>query len=76
MADLALLDGETKRAVELYRKQIVAQPENPASWSGLALASGEKALLTYPELVFRVHEEIRARYGEAPAPVPLARWLG
>jgi HEXXH motif-containing protein len=74
-ADLALLDGDTKRAVELYRQQIYARPESPANWSALALASGEKALLTYPELVFDVYHEIRARYGEAADPVLLARWL-
>lgn len=76
VADLALLDGDTDRAVELYRQQILVRPECPDSWAALALATGEKALLTYPELVFRVHQEISARYGEAADPVLLARWLG
>lgn len=75
VADLALLDGDTERAVELCRRQILSQPESPASWAALALATGEKALLTYPELVFHVHQEIRARYGETADPVLLARWL-
>jgi HEXXH motif-containing protein len=76
VADLALLDRDTERAIELYRQQVLARPESPTSWAGLALASGEKALSTYPELVFRVHQEIRARYGEAADPVRLGEWLG
>jgi HEXXH motif-containing protein len=76
VADLALLDGDTERAIELYRQQVLAQPESPTSWAGLALASGENALLACPELVFRVHQEIRARYGEVADPVRLSRWLG
>jgi HEXXH motif-containing protein len=75
VADLALLDGDNDRATELFRQQVLAGPESPTNWAGLALASGEKALLTHPELVFRVHQEIRARSGEAVDPVQLARWL-
>jgi HEXXH motif-containing protein len=74
VADLALLDGDTERAAELYRQEILARPESPTSWAGLALASGEKALLTHPELVFRVYQEILTRRDEAD-PVRLARWL-
>lgn len=74
-ADLALLDGDNDRATELFRQQILTEPESPTNWAGLALASGEKALLTHPELVIRVHQEIRARSGEAADPVRLARWL-
>jgi hypothetical protein len=40
------------------------------------VASGEKALLTRPELVFSVHQEVRARSGEVADPVRLAAWLG
>ncbi len=74
-ADLALLGGDTERAVELYRQRILAQPKSSTSWAGLALATGEPALLTHPELVFGVHQEILARQGEAADPVRLARWL-
>lgn len=74
-ADLALLDGDTERAVELYRQQVLAEPESPTHWAGLALASDEKALLCQPELVFQLYQQLRVR-GVVADPVELARWLG
>lgn len=75
MADLALLEGDAERASELFRHRLLDRPGSPADWAGLALACGEKALLVHPELVFRVHEEVRARTGEHADPIELTRWL-
>jgi HEXXH motif-containing protein len=75
-ADLALVGGDTDTAAELYRQQILAQPDAPGAWAGLALATGDKTLLSQPELVLAVYREIRARSGAGANPVRLARWLG
>lgn len=75
-ADLALLDGRLDVAVARYRRQILAHPDSVAAWAGLALASEDKTLLTQPELVFSVHQKIRARSGKATDPLRLAEWLG
>ena len=69
-ADLALVEG--RDAVDLYRREVHANPASPTAWSGLALASGAGALMTRPELVFAVYNETRA----TADPVQLARWLG
>jgi HEXXH motif-containing protein len=76
VADLALIDGDTGTAAELYRQQILARPDSSAAWAGLAMASADEVLLSQPELVYAVHQEIRARSGVVPNPARLARWLG
>ncbi|SFW79236.1 HEXXH motif domain-containing protein [Amycolatopsis australiensis] len=74
-ADLALVDGDTRTAAELYRQQLATAPDAPAVWAGLAVATGHPALLAHPELVHAVHREIRLRRGGVPNPDQLARWL-
>jgi hypothetical protein len=73
-ADPPLVGGDAEAAVELCRQQVLAHPESAGAWVGLALASGDKTLLTHPELVFSVHQGIRARGGTAD-PLRLAEWL-
>jgi HEXXH motif-containing protein len=75
LADLTLIDGDIGTAGELYRQQILEKPGSPAAWAGLALATGDEVLLTRPELVFAVHQEIRHRTGAMTNPDRLARWL-
>ncbi|HEX6358533.1 HEXXH motif domain-containing protein [Actinophytocola sp.] len=74
-ADLALLDGDTDTAAELYQQQILAMPDPTTSWVGLALATEDAVLLDRPELVSALHREIRARSGLVTSPARLARWL-
>jgi HEXXH motif-containing protein len=74
-ADLALVDGDTATAAQLYRQQLTAEPDSVAAWAGLALATRHPALLSRPELVHAVHRVLRSR-GPAPNPDRLARWLG
>ncbi len=74
-ADLALIEGDRPKAAELYRARILGHPESTSSWTGLALATRNELLLSHPELVYAVHEQIRARTGVATDPDQLARWL-
>lgn len=75
-ADLALVDGDTATAAELYRRQLTITPDSPAAWAGFALATRHPLLLSRPELVSAVHREVRRQRGVAPNPDRLARWLG
>ncbi|MFJ7213248.1 HEXXH motif domain-containing protein [Amycolatopsis sp. NPDC098790] len=75
-ADLALVDGDTTIAAELYRRQLTLTPDSPAAWAGFALATRHPVLLSRPELVSAVHREVRRQRGVAPDPDRLARWLG
>lgn len=71
---LPLVAGDAEATVGLCRQQVLVHPESVEAWVGLALASGDKTLLTHPELVFSVHQGIRARGGTAD-PLRLAEWL-
>jgi HEXXH motif-containing protein len=78
-ADLALLDGRYRDAVDGYVPQLSAEPDQPDGWTGLllALAAADPAsrpLLRQPELLPATHREIRRRQ-PAPDPRRLARWL-
>lgn len=74
-ADLALIGGRTATAAELYRQQILADPESSVAWAGFAVTSRNEALLRRPELVLAVHREIRSRSGAVTNPGRLAQWL-
>jgi HEXXH motif-containing protein len=74
-ADLALMDSDTALATELYRQHILAVPDSPTAWAGLALSSGRAILLDRPELVFAIHQEIRLQAGIVTNPIKLAEWL-
>ncbi|MDA3642789.1 HEXXH motif domain-containing protein [Saccharopolyspora indica] len=80
-ADLAYATGNLTAAARGYRAELAADPDRPASWTGLGLAlSGlgrrpaARALLTCPELIRAVHRELRSP--AAPAPDELADWIG
>jgi hypothetical protein len=75
-ADLALVDGDTATAAELYRRQLTTEAGSPAAWAGFALATRHPVLLSRPELVHAVHREVRRQRGVPPNPDRLARWLG
>ncbi|GAB3158134.1 HEXXH motif domain-containing protein [Amycolatopsis stemonae] len=75
-ADLALVDGDTGNAAELYRQELATAPDSPAAWAGFALATRYPVLLNRPELVYAVHRQVRRQHGMAPNPDRLARWLG
>jgi HEXXH motif-containing protein len=75
-ADLALVDGDTATAAELYRRQLTTTPDSPAAWAGFALATRHPVLVRRPELVYAVHREVRRQRGAAPNPDRLTRWLG
>ncbi len=81
-ADLACARGAHAEAAEAYRAEVIADPANPASWAGLALAcsharrgASAMTLVSYPELVYAVHREIGALTGVSVDPEPLASWL-
>ncbi len=81
-ADLAFASGDFTAAALTYGTTIRADPRNMAAWAGLALAlhatdAGQPifALVSRPELVYGLHNEIVARTGQAPDPVLLSAWL-
>ncbi|GAA3753111.1 HEXXH motif domain-containing protein [Plantactinospora mayteni] len=80
--DLAHLEGDHGRAVELYLAQISREPDNPEHWAGLILArralvndEATRSLRDHPELVRAVHLAVVAETGAAADPVAIAAWL-
>jgi HEXXH motif-containing protein len=82
-ADFALVEGDPKRARDLYLEEISREEDRPGTWSGLGLAltattpgPAAQALLRRPELVRAVRDEVARTTGEAPDVRDLAGWLG
>jgi HEXXH motif-containing protein len=81
--DLAYLAGDYAQAVQLYVKQIAADPADIDHWAGLLLArrrliddGATWALHRVPELARAVHLAVVEVSGTAPDPEALAGWLG
>jgi HEXXH motif-containing protein len=79
--DLAYARGDYAGAIAAYRALIIAEPEQPAHWAGLAMAlrrlgpsPAATAMLRQPEIVFAVYQHLAADR-TAPAPDRLADWL-
>ncbi|QOV47200.1 hypothetical protein IPT68_15770 [Streptomyces chromofuscus] len=77
-AEVALVAGDPRSAVELYTRELTGLTARPTAWAGLGLAltdCGERAageLLTHrPELALAVSRSLPA----PPDPVALAAWL-
>ena len=62
--------GDYGTALDAYRKRVMEEPGDDAAWAGLALVSGEKALVESVEVVAAV---FRAAGGGDP--LALAKWL-
>lgn len=80
-ADFAYVSGRFDEAARIYTAELAADPDRPASWAGLGLASSRlrarpaaRALLECPELVRAVHRKVRTA-GPVPAD-ELADWIG
>ncbi|MET0233417.1 MAG: HEXXH motif domain-containing protein [Kibdelosporangium sp.] len=82
-ADLALVTGRFADAVRGFRAELAADPDRPASITGLALAlsavdtsPATRILAHRPELVRAVHRIVRTRAARVPPVDALAEWLG
>jgi HEXXH motif-containing protein len=80
-ADTAYARGDHTTATAAYLSQIRGNPDDRASWAGLALSArhlpGPSAEIwaTVPELPFAVHRAIRDANEPGPDPAALAAWL-
>lgn len=81
-ADIELVAGKWTSSLDRFRTQISQNPDDLASWSGLALVRHHHppspatwALTTYPEVVYAVHSEV-CRRDAAPEIEELAGWIG
>lgn len=77
-ADVALVDGELATAARAYSALIMIDPDRTDAWTGLALTQQyvtPSALRERPELVYAVHQRIRALSDTVPEPLRLASWL-
>jgi hypothetical protein len=82
-ADLAYVAGHIDEAVRRYNVELAANPDRPASWTGLGIAlarTGERlasrALLQHPELVRALHRKLRTSARTSPRPANIAAWVG
>lgn len=82
-ADMALAAGVLDQAVGGYRADIARSPDDPAAWSGLALACRRlgaspagRAFTHAPERVLALHHALSEGSSPAPDPVDLAAWVG
>ena len=78
-ADVALVDGQLATAARAYSSLIMTNPDRADAWAGLALTQQEathSVLKGQPELVYAVHQRIRAISDRVPEPISLASWLG
>jgi len=73
-ADLALISGDTEAAARGYRARLAVEPDDLASWIGLALTV-PGGPFTRPELVRAVQKRITARSGTVADPLRLGDWL-
>ncbi|MCT7356180.1 HEXXH motif-containing putative peptide modification protein [Streptomyces sp. 15-116A] len=83
--DVALCEGDAKRAAQGYAQVLAADPHSPSAWVGLGLAFaaiGERAaahaLLHRPELVRAVHRTLSRESEGAPPPGirEVSDWIG
>lgn len=82
-ADIALVAGESVKAIQGYLDELAEDPDRPASWAGLALALSARGvsragwvLVDRPELVRAVHRRLRASLAYPPEAEELADWIG
>jgi HEXXH motif-containing protein len=82
-ADLAYAAGRLTEAVDLYRAELIEDPDHPPALVGLGLSraargvdSAGRALLSHPELVRAVHRNLRSLAHPTPTPEELAAWIG
>jgi HEXXH motif-containing protein len=80
-ADTAFAVGDHSTAASAYISRIRSTPDDAYAWAGLAVSleprtSAANALLTMPETVLAVYEQLLGQDGQAPDPVALATWLG
>ncbi|MFI7080439.1 HEXXH motif domain-containing protein [Micromonospora sp. NPDC049903] len=79
--DHAYARGDFAAAVEAYREQIAADPDDRGGWLGLTLACrrceapADEPWHTRPEIPFALHCAVRAAGGPAPDPIRLGQWL-
>ncbi|MFB9682886.1 aKG-HExxH-type peptide beta-hydroxylase [Amycolatopsis plumensis] len=80
-ADIAFVGGRLQEAIDGYRAELVADPDNSAALAGLAVAlsswttgPASRALMHHPELVRAVHRELRSDSDASLEAV--AGWLG
>jgi hypothetical protein len=69
--DAAFLRGDGGTALRAYRKGVLERPGDDSAWAGLALVSGEKALIERIEVVAAVFRQV----GDGSDPLALARWM-
>lgn len=81
--DFAYASGRFADAARLYRAELRADPDRPASLIGLGLAlattgqcPASRALLHCPELVRAVHRVLRHTAHPVPTPESVASWIG
>lgn len=73
--DLAYARGRRAQAVTAYLDELAANPAEPDTWAGLALAARQPRLASQPELVRAVYLRVRELGAPAPDPIRLAAWL-
>jgi HEXXH motif-containing protein len=79
-ADLLLLRRQDRAAAQAYRLRIAKDPDDLASWAGLALCRGTPAptrwaLTICPELLRGLHAAAAAAVGGSPDVDDLAAWM-
>jgi HEXXH motif-containing protein len=80
-ADVLYVAGRFAEAADAYRRQLDRDPDDLASWAGLALVRrslptrATSALTECPESVYALHQAILARTGAAPDAEELAGWI-
>ena len=80
--DVALVVGDLDRAAHLYQTQVEADPDDEASWAGLALARrgspepAAVALARHPELVRALYQAVASEGPARPSVMAVAEWLG
>lgn len=80
-ADVQLAAGDFAGAAQRYREELTAHPERLELWAGLSATRRSRGsqpddpLVVAPELVLRVHRELRQLTGRHIDPVKLSAWL-
>ena len=73
--DVAYVRGDLANAARDYAKRIRTTSRSGDDWVGLGLALSSPSLLSAPETVRAVYENVVARTGRAPDPIELAAWM-
>jgi hypothetical protein len=81
--DMALATGEYSRAIRYHTARIMADPENPHAWAGLARSGrrggvdhADAGWTEHPHLVRALHRRLRDLTTRPPEPTALAEWIG